>query len=68
VPTEEDLVCRRQIESDHPPFFSEYDNRLYIFCSRECKRQFDDHPDRSIQAKAREELGPNFRPAKRVAF
>ncbi|HEX4748412.1 MAG TPA: YHS domain-containing protein [Bryobacteraceae bacterium] len=53
---QEDLVCRRQVESDHPQFFSEYDGRTFAFCSRKCKQQFDDHPDRYIQAKAREDL------------
>ncbi|MBV9082593.1 MAG: YHS domain-containing protein [Acidobacteriaceae bacterium] len=54
--TEEDVVCRREVECGNPQFFSEYDNRTYVFCSRECKRKFDDHPDHYIQAKAREEL------------
>jgi YHS domain-containing protein len=50
-----DLVCRRDVEED-TRFFTEYDNNKYSFCSPECKRAFDDHPDRYIQQHAKEEL------------
>ena len=55
--TTTDLVCGAAIESENPKFFSEYDGRTYPFCSPECKRQFDDHPDHFIQKHAKEELG-----------
>lgn len=53
----DDLVCGVSIESSQPQFFSDYDGRIYPFCSPECKRKFDDHPDTFIQQRAREELG-----------
>ncbi len=53
---QEDLVCRREVESNNPQFVSEYDARTFVFCSRECNRQFDDHPDHYIQTNAREDL------------
>jgi Cu+-exporting ATPase len=53
----QDLVCEREIESENPRFFSEYNGITYLFCSAECKRKFDDHPDYFIHKKARENLG-----------
>jgi YHS domain-containing protein len=54
---ETDLVCQMSVDSDNARFFSEYDGRTYYFCSAECKRKFDDHPDYFIHKKAKEELG-----------
>ena len=49
-----DLVCRMDVDENNSRFFSEYDNNRYFFCSAECKRAFDDHPDQYIQQQARE--------------
>ncbi len=38
-------------------FFSEYGPDKFYFCSAECKRKFDDHPDQYIWDHARQELG-----------
>ncbi|MBV9034810.1 MAG: YHS domain-containing protein [Acidobacteriaceae bacterium] len=53
----QDLVCQMQITEEKPKYFSDYDGRMYPFCSAECKRKFDDHPDTFIQQHAKEELG-----------
>ena len=53
----QDLVCRVEITDEKPQFFSDYNGRTYPFCSAECKRKFDDHPDSFIQQHAKEELG-----------
>lgn len=37
-------------------FFTEYNNSEYHFCSAECKRAFDDHPDSYIRQQAKEDL------------
>ena len=50
-----DLVCRMEVDQENARFFTEYDNKEYFFCSAECKRAFDDHPDRYIQQQARED-------------
>ncbi len=52
-----DPVCGTAIDTGKPQFFTEYDGRTYPFCSPECKRKFDDHPDHFIQKQAKEELG-----------
>lgn len=52
-----DLVCGMTVDEEQPRFTTEYDGKSYAFCSAECKRQFDDHPDGYIRAKARERLG-----------
>ena len=49
-----DLVCRMDVDENNTRFFTEYDNSKYFFCSAECKRAFDDHPDQYIQQQARE--------------
>jgi Cu+-exporting ATPase len=51
-----DLVCGMEVNEDSR-FFTEYDQQKYLFCSAECKRRFDDHPDQFIQAKAKSDLG-----------
>jgi YHS domain-containing protein len=53
---ETDLVCGIQITEEKPRFFSDYGGRVYPFCSPECKRKFDDHPDHFIQEEARRAL------------
>ena len=52
----QDLVCGKEIPEDSR-FFTEYDEKKYEFCSAECKRKFDDHPDQFIQQKAKQKLG-----------
>jgi YHS domain-containing protein len=52
----QDLVCETPVESEDSNFFSEYNGRTYFFCSSECKRKFDDHPDYFIHKKAKENL------------
>ena len=54
---ETDLVCGIQITEEKPQFFSDYGGRAYPFCSPECKRKFDDHPDYFIQEEAKKSLG-----------
>jgi YHS domain-containing protein len=50
-----DLVCKTEASEDSR-YFTEYGNDTFYFCSAECKRQFDDHPDDFIRADARETL------------
>jgi YHS domain-containing protein len=52
-----DLVCGAEITEEKPRFFSEYGGRPYPFCSTECKRKFDDHPDYFIHEEAKRALG-----------
>jgi len=52
-----DLVCGTQIAEQQPRNFTEYDGRVYPFCSPECKRKFDDHPDYFIHENAKRALG-----------
>jgi len=52
-----DLVCQLEIKEEQPRYFSDYDGRVYPFCSPECKRKFDDHPDYFIHEHAKAKLG-----------
>jgi Cu+-exporting ATPase len=57
VESDIDLVCGMTVDPESPRFFSEYDRKSYVFCSAECKRKFDDHPDYFIHLAAKEKLG-----------
>jgi len=46
-----------EIDSEETRFFTDYNDGMYYFCSAECKRSFDDHPDTYIQEKAKQEHG-----------
>jgi YHS domain-containing protein len=52
-----DLVCEQEVKEQDTRYFSDYGGKNYYFCSPDCKRKFDDHPDSFIQQRAREELG-----------
>jgi YHS domain-containing protein len=52
-----DLVCGMEVEEQGNRFFSEYNGGTFYFCSAECKRKFDDHPDHFIREDARDRLG-----------
>jgi YHS domain-containing protein len=46
-----DLVCGMHVADDNSNrFFSDYGGEMYYFCSPDCKRKFDDHPDDYIRA------------------
>jgi YHS domain-containing protein len=51
-----DLVCGKEVSED-TRYFSDYGGSMYHFCSPECKRKFDDHPDHFIRVQAKEQLG-----------
>ena len=52
-----DLVCQMEVAEEGSRFFSDYGEEMYHFCSQECKRKFDDHPDQYIRGQAERELG-----------
>ncbi|MFL6447455.1 MAG: YHS domain-containing protein [Bryobacteraceae bacterium] len=54
---QKDLVCGTSVLEENPRFFSDYGGRVYPFCSTECKRKFDDHPDYFIHENAKRALG-----------
>lgn len=51
-----DLVCDQEVDEKETRFHSDYGNNLYYFCSKECKRKFDDHPEHEI-SEARHRAG-----------
>ena len=38
------------VDGEGNRYFSDYNKEMYYFCSAECKRKFDDHPDSYIKA------------------
>jgi len=41
-----DLVCGKRIDEKTAQARTNYQGREYHFCSADCKRQFDEHPER----------------------
>jgi len=41
-----DPVCGMQVNEQQAPGRSEYQGQTYYFCSTNCKRQFDQNPQR----------------------
>jgi uncharacterized protein len=54
----EDPVCGLHI--DRSGFITSYNDQTYFFCSMECKKQFDENPERFIQ-KSKAATGPGFK-------
>ena len=52
-----DLVCQQDVAGDGNRFFTDYNGDMFYFCSPDCKRKFDDHPDAFIREHAKNELG-----------
>ncbi len=46
--TEKDLVCGMDVDPQETPYKSEYNGKMYYFCSMGCKKDFDKEPDRYI--------------------
>jgi Cu+-exporting ATPase len=40
-----DPVCGMQVNEQSPAASSTYNGEKYVFCSRECKAEFDKHPE-----------------------
>ncbi len=43
-----DLVCGMDVDPAKVAGSSEYKGETYYFCSANCKRQFDENPDRYV--------------------
>ncbi len=44
-----DPVCGEQVDTTQAPAQTQYQGQTYYFCSVECKRKFDEHPERYAQ-------------------
>ena len=54
--TTTDLVCGMEVDPEATEFKSEHHERAYYFCSLECKKRFDAHPQIFIQNAAEAKL------------
>ncbi len=50
-----DLVCRMEIKEEEAAASSLYKGKEYYFCSKSCKKKFDETPERYIESEEREE-------------
>lgn len=44
-----DLVCGMEVDERTAKWRSEYHGRTYFFCSKMCKEEFDDDPEKFIR-------------------
>ncbi len=51
-----DPVCGMQVEEDDCAAKTEYRGKTYFFCTSDCKKRFEEHPEKFVVAeeKARE--------------
>jgi YHS domain-containing protein len=47
-----DPVCGMTIEEQNPEFQSMFAGKKYSFCSDECRKEFEDHPNEFIESAA----------------
>jgi YHS domain-containing protein len=53
-----DLVCGMEVDPKSAAAMSEYQGKLYYFCSRGCKASFDKHPERYLETLALDDAPP----------
>jgi YHS domain-containing protein len=47
-----DLVCGNNVDEQKARFTSEYQGRKFYFCSRMCKSEFDEKPEKFLWMEA----------------
>jgi YHS domain-containing protein len=47
-----DPVCGLKVDDKNPQFESQYAGKKYVFCSDECKREFEDKPEEFVETAA----------------
>lgn len=47
-----DVVCGMMVDSETAQHRSEYRGQTYYFCSGDCKRSFDQDPEKYLSAEA----------------
>lgn len=43
-----DPVCGMSVNPDSAEYKSEYKNKMYYFCSKHCKMEFDNEPEKYV--------------------
>jgi Cu+-exporting ATPase len=46
MPTEKDPVCKMDVQPEKAADKSQHKGQTYYFCSSECKREFENSPER----------------------
>ena len=47
-----DPVCGMKVDEKNPEFQSQYAGKKYYFCSEECRKLFESHPNEYIKPSA----------------
>lgn len=46
----EDLVCGMEVRKEEKTITSNYEGKIYYFCSKNCKKKFDQNPEKYIKS------------------
>jgi YHS domain-containing protein len=47
-----DPVCGMKVDDKNPEFQTEFGDRIYVFCSEQCLRKFEQEPEDYIETAA----------------
>jgi YHS domain-containing protein len=47
-----DPVCGMKVDENHPEFQSQFAGKKYVFCSEECRKEFEENPEEFIETAA----------------
>ena len=47
-----DPVCGRNIEETNPEFQARFAGKKYVFCSEECRKEFEERPEEYVETAA----------------
>ncbi len=47
-----DPVCGTKVDEKEPEFQSQYAGQTYVFCSEDCKKEFEERPDEFAETAA----------------
>lgn len=47
-----DPVCGMKVDDKNPKFETQYEGKKYVFCSDECKREFEEGPEQYVDTAA----------------
>ena len=47
-----DPVCGMNVDDKKPEFQAQYAGRKYVFCSEECRKEFEEKPEEYVESAA----------------
>lgn len=50
-----DLVCNMMVDEKYPPARATYKGKEYYFCCEDCKRKFEENPEKYLREQKKED-------------